>query len=85
MESGTIKTLVAERGFGFIESLHGEVFFHCSSVASGVFDTLREGQAVSFVAVEGQVGKRPRAVNVTLELQPTPWPDQAHARDEVHH
>ena len=33
MPQGTIKKLVADRGFGFISGDRGDVFFHHSSVA----------------------------------------------------
>jgi CspA family cold shock protein len=46
---GTIKKLVSDRGFGFIAQSDGsELFFHRSQVLDGGFDTLREGQAVTF-------------------------------------
>lgn len=75
MDSGTIKKLVVGRGFGFIEGPHGDVFFHQSNVENGVFDTLREGQAVRYFAVEGKDGGRARAVNVTLGFSAAPWPE----------
>ena len=50
MATGKIKTMVRDRGFGFIASDDSseEVFFHSSSVASGGFDGLTEGQTVEF-------------------------------------
>ena len=48
MPSGTIKRLVRDRGFGFIRDDGGqEWFFHRSSV-QGSFESLNEGQRVSF-------------------------------------
>jgi CspA family cold shock protein len=59
--TGTIKRLVSEKGFGFVADQKGqEYFFHQSACAS--FDTLREGQTVTFEA--GQGPKGPRAENV---------------------
>jgi CspA family cold shock protein len=68
MPQGTIKKLVADRGFGFISGdQRGDVFFHHSSVAGGAFDDLREGQSVEF-EIENDAdrgrGKGPRASNV---------------------
>lgn len=58
---GTVKRLVSQKGFGFVADQNGqEYFFHQSSCTS--FDTLREGQAVTFDA--GQGPKGPRAENV---------------------
>ena len=47
MRMGTIKTLVAERGFRFIAGDDGkEYFFHRSAVDSRAFDDLRQGDRV---------------------------------------
>ena len=62
MAQGTIKKLVTDKGFGFIEGDGKEMFFHQSSVEGVNFDELREGQAVEFT--EGQGPKGPRAENV---------------------
>jgi len=53
MAEGTIKKLVTERGFGFILP-EGEVasdkdlFFHRTSVDGSGYDSLREGQLVTY-------------------------------------
>jgi CspA family cold shock protein len=61
--NGTIKRMVTEKGFGFIEGQDGnEYFFHQSACTSVPFDELREGQQVSFD--KGQGPKGPRAENV---------------------
>src|SRR5688572_17057588 len=45
--NGTIKRLVADKGFGFILAGDGnEYFFHNSACSEMRFDDLREGQAV---------------------------------------
>jgi CspA family cold shock protein len=63
--TGTIKRLVSEKGFGFIVASNGtEYFFHSSACASEPFDSLREGQDVTFDI--GQGPKGPRAENVRL-------------------
>ena len=62
MAQGTIKKLIAEKGFGFIKGERGELFFHRSSVEGTSFDELQEGQAVEYE--EGQGPKGPRAENV---------------------
>ena len=63
MPQGTIKTLTT-KGFGFIETEAGDVFFHRSAIEGASFDELREGQTVEFV--EGQGPKGPRAENVRV-------------------
>jgi len=46
--NGTIKKLVGDRGFGFIQTEDGsDIFFHRSQVEGDAFDTLREGQSVT--------------------------------------
>lgn len=49
MARGTIKKLISDRGFGFIAQEDGsEIFFHRSQVLGNGFDSLREGQAVTY-------------------------------------
>jgi CspA family cold shock protein len=70
--TGTIKTIRAEKGFGFIKKDGGgvgagDLFFHHTAVDGVSFDELREGQEVSFD--EGQDPRDPsrrRATNVRL-------------------
>ncbi len=64
MSQGTIKKLISEKGFGFIEGERGELFFHHSSVQGTPFETLREGQKVDYT--EGRGPKGPRAESVSL-------------------
>jgi len=63
MPQGTIKKLVADRGFGFIDGEKGDMFFHCSEVKGATFESLAIGQAVSYEVGEGPKG--PRATSVT--------------------
>ncbi len=49
MATGTIKTLVGGRGFGFIQQADGtDLFFHRSTVMGTGFDQLTVGQTVSY-------------------------------------
>ncbi|HUT09284.1 MAG TPA: cold shock domain-containing protein [Thermoguttaceae bacterium] len=64
MSQGTIKKLVSERGFGFIEGEQGELFFHHSAVQDASFEALHEGQSVNYT--EGRGPKGPRAECVSL-------------------
>jgi cold shock protein len=66
MPQGTIKKIVADRGFGFISGEQGEVFFHHSTVADAAFDDLSEGQVVEYEVDQagGGQGKGPRAASV---------------------
>jgi CspA family cold shock protein len=59
--NGTVKRIVFEKGFGFVADANGrEYFFHQSACAD--FQSLREGQQVTFEA--GQGPKGPRAERV---------------------
>ncbi|TMG35338.1 MAG: cold shock domain-containing protein [Chloroflexi bacterium] len=60
MNKGTIKKLVADRGFGFIAAEDGkEYFFHRSGVDSTLnFDSLRGGETVAFDIEQSQKGPR---------------------------
>lgn len=64
MSQGTIKKLVSDKGFGFIEGERGELFFHHTSVEGESFESLREGQTVEYT--EGSGPKGPRAESVRL-------------------
>jgi cold shock protein len=47
--TGTIRTLRADKGFGFIKDEAGkEYFFHQSAVYGEGLDNLREGDSVEF-------------------------------------
>ena len=64
MPQGTIKKLIADKGFGFIEGERGELFFHHSALVGTTIEALQEGQAVDYE--EGRGPKGPRAENVKL-------------------
>ena len=63
MASGTIKKLVSDKGFGFIESDGDELFFHRSAVEGTTFEELREGQSVEFNVGQGPKGTRAENVH----------------------
>ncbi|HEY4864571.1 MAG: cold shock domain-containing protein [Candidatus Dormibacteraeota bacterium] len=64
MQTGTIKKLVSERGFGFIQADDGKEYFFHRSGTEGDFDGLRGGEMVTF-EVEGSP-KGPRAGRVRV-------------------
>ena len=66
MPQGTIKRLVADRGFGFISGDREDVFFHHTAVVEGSFDDLQTGQTVDYELESGgsRPGKGPRASSV---------------------
>lgn len=62
MPQGTIKKLIADKGFGFIDGERGDLFFHHSALEGTTIETLQIGQTVTYD--EGQGPKGPRAENV---------------------
>ncbi|QDT31599.1 MULTISPECIES: cold-shock protein [Thalassoglobus] len=64
MQRGTIKKLVADKGFGFITGgdQGKDLFFHVSSVQDAAFESLYEGQNVDFESEEGPKGTRASVV-----------------------
>jgi CspA family cold shock protein len=64
MPQGTIKKVIANKGFGFIEGEQGELFFHHSALEGTTIEALSEGQQVEYE--EGRGPKGPRAENVRL-------------------
>ena len=64
MPQGTIKKLIADKGFGFIEGERGDIFFHHSALVEGSYESLHEGQKVEYT--EGRGPKGPRAENVRV-------------------
>ncbi len=66
MAEGTIKRIVSDRGFGFIAQADGtELFFHRSKVAGDAFDSLTEGQKVSYEKVMDTKRGKDNAEQVT--------------------
>ena len=65
MATGTVKKLVRDRGFGFVQGSDGvEIFFHRSAILGEGFDALTEGQAVEFDVEKGDKG--PRAAHLKV-------------------
>ena len=70
MPNGTIRRLITDRGFGFIQTAEGtDLFFHRNDLQDVEFDTLREGQEVEFDTGKGRDG-RPQAISVRLTEAP---------------
>lgn len=65
MYTGTIKR-ITDRGFGFIAMNDGneDYFFHMSACTDHNFDSMTEGQSVTFEVEQGPKG--PRASDVRL-------------------
>jgi len=67
MAEGTIKTLVTERGFGFITpdgSAPADLFFHRSDVEGAGYDALRVGDRVTYEPGTDQRRGTPKATHL---------------------
>lgn len=65
MSIGTVKWFNDQKGFGFIEQENGpDVFVHHSAINANGFQSLKEGDRVTFDVEQGKKGLA--AVNVTL-------------------
>lgn len=62
MPQGTIKKVIADKGFGFINGEGGELFFHHSALEGTAIEVLQVGQRVTYE--EGRGPKGPRAEKV---------------------
>lgn len=64
-QKGTVKWFNETKGYGFIQRDQGsDLFVHFRSINGSGFKTLKEGQPVSFIEVQGQKG--PQADNVNI-------------------
>jgi len=67
--TGTIKR-ITDKGFGFIATPDGtEYFFHQSACTSTPFDSMREGEQVTFTVGQGPKGPRVENANLCGPLQ----------------
>ena len=57
MPQGRIKKLT-DKGFGFIDTGKGDLFFHLSSLKDCRYEELQEGQEVEYEEGEGPKGPR---------------------------
>lgn len=64
-QSGTVKWFNDEKGYGFITPQSGDdLFVHFRAIQADGFKTLKEGQAVTFVATRGQKGMQAEEVQL---------------------
>ena len=64
-QTGTVKWFNDEKGFGFITPESGlDLFVHFRAIEGSGFRSLKEGQKVTFEAVQGQKGMQADKVQV---------------------
>jgi cold shock protein len=65
LSTGTVKWFNESKGFGFITAESGpDLFVHYSSIISGGFKTLVEGQRVQYNATQGKKGPQAESVSI---------------------
>jgi cold shock protein len=64
MPQGTIKKVVTDKGFGFIDGERGELFFHHSALEGTAIETLNVGQKVTYEEGRGPKGARAEKVKL---------------------
>ncbi len=66
MVKGTIRRLIADRGYGFIKTEdEKDLFFHRNDLEEVDYNSLTEGQQVEFEIGQGR-DSRPQAIKVRL-------------------
>ncbi|QDY81097.1 cold-shock protein [Streptomyces qinzhouensis] len=64
-QNGTVKWFNDEKGYGFITPEAGaDLFVHFRAIEGNGFKSLKEGQSVTFEAVQGQKGLQADKVQV---------------------
>ena len=63
---GTIKSYLAEKGYGFIKPDDGgpDMFFHVTAVAQAGLASLKEGQQVAYAIEPVKKGKGAKAIDL---------------------
>jgi CspA family cold shock protein len=70
MAKGTIRKLISDKGFGFIQAEEGkDLFFHRNELQGVDFSSLKEGQEVEYETGTGR-GGRPQATKVKPTIAP---------------
>jgi len=73
MAKGTIKKLIGDKRYGFIQTEEGkELFFHRNELQGVDYSSLKEGQEVEYEVGTGR-GGRPEAVKVKLPQPKTEY------------
>jgi len=66
MPQGTIKKLMLDRGFGFLQGARGELFFQRSGIVEISIEELQIGQTVEYELEPSRGFRGARAIKVKL-------------------
>ena len=66
-KSGELKKFFSDKGYGFIQSQKGDIFFHMSDSENLDINSLREGITLSYEESKDARSGKTKAANVTIE------------------
>lgn len=66
-KNGALKKYFPEKGFGFIKSSHGDLFFHVNDSKELNVDSLKEGATLSYEEITDTRNNKAKAANVRIE------------------
>jgi CspA family cold shock protein len=66
-KSGELKKFFSDKGYGFIQSQKGDIFFHISDSENLDINSLREGVTFSYEESKDVRSGKTKAINVTIE------------------
>jgi CspA family cold shock protein len=66
-KSGELKKFFSDKGYGFIQSQKGDIFFHMSDSEDLDINSLREGITLSYEESKDARSGKTKAANVTIE------------------
>jgi len=66
-KSGELKKFFPDKGYGFIQSQKGDIFFHMSDSEDLDINSLREGITLSYEESKDARSGKTKAANVTIE------------------
>jgi CspA family cold shock protein len=66
-KSGELKKFFSDKGYGFIQSQKGDIFFHMSDSEDLDINSLREGITLSYEESKDLRSGKTKAANVTIE------------------
>jgi cold shock protein len=66
-KSGELKKFFSDKGYGFIQSQKGDIFFHISDSENLDINSVREGVTFSYEESKDVRSGKTKAINVTIE------------------
>ena len=67
IKSGELKKFFSDKGYGFIQSKKGDIFFHITDSEDLDINALEEGINLSYEESKDSRTRKTKAINVTIE------------------